>query len=518
MKMKASITLFGTCTLYNVFRSAAEEGKSRYLIKNSFFQVSPIALVMGEPVAPLLDIEFKGTLEAETRSTKVDIHKNFFQELERKKSDYFIIELNECDRSIIQIEYAGHIYYLSRANGRISSSSPNVLKVLESVGAAYKIIEQKDYFDLYEKEIGLFCDKLLELYPPEKVILVRTYPTNLCIRRDFLLDKIKDVAPDRRFIDEATRIFTERMNGCHVIDPLKYMISAYNANCRFAIIHPYHYDKNYDDYCLECINVITDSLPAEQEEEKLSELWKYYSAKTEETYFSGLDKLIHKNDMRSRNYSYEEFYSRKIEAIEENTWLEKVRVAYDIEKMISPLHAHGKELHQIIDLNEYIKFVAENSKGYVLFFAVGDNVGTHWGRFTSKSLISLTQQVKRATSYIASVDIDDQNTVELYNETHDELKYQCSITVKDQNVLTNFEMKNAQPVFQYHVSISSKGWEPLKADGIYLHWAKILINNVEYSMNKRGLNVVVFSKRDQCVVDCFYVDMFSDENLTILRQ
>jgi hypothetical protein len=57
--------------------------------------------------------------------------------------------------------------------------------------------------------------------------------------------------------------------------------------------------------------------------------------------------------------------------------------------------------------------------------------------------------------------------------------------------------------------ISSGGYENLTS--------KILINDEDYSCNKRGLNFVIFNTKTKCIEDAFNVDFYDDEDLKINR-
>ena len=46
----------------------------------------------------------------------------------------------------------------------------------------------------------------------------------------------------------------------------------------------------------------------------------------------------------------------------------------------------------------------------------------------------------------------------------------------------------------------------------------IVINGENYAFNKRGLNIVVYSKALCCVIDSVYVDLWADATLSVRRE
>lgn len=513
--MKASISLFGSCTADNIFYYAAKDGKNQYLVRNRFFQLSPVSLMLSEPVAPLLDFEPAGQYESAIRSIKIDIEKSIFSAMEKKRTDYIIIDATGFDGKILRINYGGRIYYLSWMYEISTFNAQAIFNALKQAGASYKILNRESYFELFEPAIEAFCKRLLEFYSPEQIILLKTYPTNLCIHDDYTLDYILPRSFDeKKFVLEAFRIYTKYLDGCHIIDTLDYMLSSYDA---VYGIHPFHYEKGYYEYCLECIGIITDSCPVEEEARKLKQFKEQYSGKMRELYQNGINKLIEKNRKIRETQSYEQYQADHLGTLN-GTWLKRVREFYKIKESYSPLYANGKGLYQLTDLNEYVRFLVENAQGYVLFFAVRDNVSVHWGRFVNRNLLGLnTDVVKWRASYLAVVDMDEKNVMEFYDNSSRELKYHCDIVIRDRNIILEKENAALTPLLNYCIDISSKGWEYGYKNGKYYCWAKIMINNVDYAINKKGLNGVVFSKREHCVVDSFHVDMHGDAALKICR-
>ncbi|MGL4364064.1 MAG: hypothetical protein ACRCSB_02540, partial [Bacteroidales bacterium] len=65
------------------------------------------------------------------------------------------------------------------------------------------------------------------------------------------------------------------------------------------------------------------------------------------------------------------------------------------------------------------------------------------------------------------------------------------------------------------IYITSSGWfEAPESLQIQSH---IVIGNQDYSLNRRGLNIVVFNTQSKQVVDAFNVDTYDDETLSVMR-
>ena len=151
----------------------------------------------------------------------------------------------------------------------------------------------------------------------------------------------------------------------------------------------------------------------------------------------------------------------------------------------------------------------------VLMFSVCDTAARYWDLFTERNVIGLRDKIDYRTSYVAVYRTDSKKLIERDEASNRELIYDCHIITSNSNFIVSPDLQ--QIVSYFSVTLSSKAWEWNKTTGEFKCWSRILINNVDYSRNKVGLNVVVFSMDKQCVMDSFNVNLHSDKNLRLIR-
>lgn len=142
-----------------------------------------------------------------------------------------------------------------------------------------------------------------------------------------------------------------------------------------------------------------------------------------------------------------------------------------------------------ISVNDY--FNSLDCTGNIILISCLDDASKNWGLFNKKNLLGLSHNIGWRESYIALVDISSSFIYEEHSKS-----------------LINYSYKFP---FGIDVNIISAGY------GVTPLVSKIYINGIDYSKNKRGLNFVIYNKKDKKVVDSFNCDFFGDSNLLIRR-
>lgn len=152
------------------------------------------------------------------------------------------------------------------------------------------------------------------------------------------------------------------------------------------------------------------------------------------------------------------------------------------------------------DLNGYIHDIAGN-KDLVLLMSVYDSADVYW----NQAMISLSELGLKADisgkwrmSYTAVVDIASGYVSEKSGDTV-------------QGVEDYYFFGDSNSINKAYVL--SCGMDSQR----YTR-SLIMINGVNYSMRKRGLNIVAFSKKSNCVVDSVNVDLFGDDKMLVVRK
>lgn len=503
--MKASVSVYGTCVSDNVFYYAALEGKSDFLIKSRIFQLSPISVIQDSDIKALQNIEIKGRYEYSINSIRMDIDKTVFKRLKEKKSDFLVLDLSTLNDRLLEIVDGEKIFYLSWLYEIRNYNSEEIYKNLDEAGFKYRVLNDDDYTNLIDENIHVFCNKILEIYQPEQIIFIDTCFTNLCVRKDGQDGRLDFISGGTSNVRNKNirNCFLKEIPNCHVIDPLEPMLSHYSHRHEISRAH---YEKTYYLYVYECISKIADKM--NNLESELSILRQEYSYKSRVVYDNAVKQLILSyRDVRLHCSSYLNRYEKLKDM--DGFWLDRVRGLEHLGSCSTAVATDCK------DLNSYINKIKKMNCRYILFFAVCDSAGKYWKQFFGREELHLCTEVRHRESYIAIVDLTTGEVCERYAGSDEELRFECVVTSKDQ---TNFSEKDMPPrENRFAVSISSKAFQYLKMEGKWLSWAHIQIDNIDYSMNQRGLNVVVFGRDEGEVVDSFCVDLYADSMLKIRR-
>ncbi len=253
----------------------------------------------------------------------------------------------------------------------------------------------------------------------------------------------------------------------------------------------------------ECLGWLEDSLRQEPCEVKLKEdiLVEY----------ARLVKSKFNSDVIKR-YGYDEQIRLKKEELMKagKTYLEAVRIVND-EKEIP-----AQAITKLSKVEEYFPALLKEGK-YTILICGRDNCAVHFNKFLEKSKLPLKKEPKVHNSYISIINGDKV----LYEECSDKpLRKKC--------VLNNaYNLKNSyymdQEEFEQRSSVNTN---PLYVDMVSLKYDRklqnqkgiISINNINYSIDRRGFNIVVIDNQLNCVVDSLRIDLHGDKELKMLRK
>ncbi len=193
--------------------------------------------------------------------------------LAQEPSDYLLVDMGLLRSDFHELE-SGHIF----------CAQMSVLnKLLEEEGIIPKLkrVLPFDYMsdDEMKKRLKIYCDKLLKMYPPERIILFEVSYATSCA--DFRANTITNFSLKRMRYDERSRYirhgFTlakDFLKGCHVVN--------FPENVLGDAQHPWgkmplHFTHEYYDYGLNAINIICrEQLAREEEMRRLEQLRQKY--------------------------------------------------------------------------------------------------------------------------------------------------------------------------------------------------------------------------------------------------
>ena len=178
-----------------------------------------------------------------------------------------------------------------------------------------------------------------------------------------------------------------------------------------------------------------------------------------------------------------------------------LKKGYEQKLMTVEISKENNPLYSLKNLNDYVEALMQ-MKHVLIFLSVKDSADKYWDKFNQK-LLNLQSNVaeKWRRSYIAVVDTDGEIQYEKLNSNYKSIVYQFEFKDKKSDETVNYAYlsSHAMGVGKYTKSA-------------------IVINGEQYSLNRRGLNIVVYSKEESRVIDSIVVDLWADPNLTVKRE
>lgn len=208
------------------------------------------------------------------------------------------------------------------------------------------------------------------------------------------------------------------------------------------------------------------------------------------------------------DYAYEEEQKKSIAAQIRSgkTWLDAVSSRNGIA-------AGDSRLRSINNLREYFAKLKEDSK-YVVVLSCRDECASQWGRFLEVSGLSLRKDLFWRNSYVAVI---DEGIVKIDEKSSEELNRKYEFVAGHPNYsveyLDNKLKVSCVPLKYCKIRIKSRGF----TESPGRDRSEIIVDNIDYSMNKTGINIVVINKETGAVADSINVNTYSDPGLKINR-
>lgn len=232
------------------------------------------------------------------------------------------------------------------------------------------------------------------------------------------------------------------------------------------------------------------------------------SAKLLYQYFLSLRDTRNRLNRTVREYAYEAAQKSEIETAMRagRTWMDIVHAKNGITPGTSALREIGS-------LRDYFSALRASPK-YVIILSGRNECSTYFGKFLEITGLPLRKDVVWRNSYVAVMDgetvkIDEKSTEEI-NVNYEFIAGHPKYSVEYLNNRLNF---SCMPLKCCGIRIKSKGFvEPTGASK-----SEIVIDNIDYSMNRVGLNIVVIDKETGDIADSISVNTYSDSGLKINR-
>ncbi len=220
------------------------------------------------------------------------------------------------------------------------------------------------------------------------------------------------------------------------------------------------------------------------------------------------DSMINGTIERNENTTYLSIYdsARETEALRKG--IAHYRKGIWQKERYQEIKRKYQKIYSVSNFNDYIAQVV-NMSHIMIFLTVCDSANKYWSLF-DRSLLGLESDlaVEWRRSYVAVVDTDKGVVFEKLETSYRKVMYQSMFI--DMNRRLEFEQIGFPNDNEYYVSSHAMG------KGHYTK-AAIVINGVQYALNQRGLNLVVFDREENCVIDSIYVDFWADRSLIVNR-
>ncbi len=511
--MKTSITILGSCLSNQIFRVAADEGISEYLIKGATTLVSPFAV--SDDVIPnittILDY-LEEDNDMRTLSRRFALDKDYKQLCRGK---LLIVDFIAINQPIYEVIKDKKKYFVSmRPITDLSKKNEEVLmEWLKENGYSVHLYEDPllDFpWDLQKECLNRFANNILELYEQEKILFLKGIFSMQRIRKDGGFEPegfAKKTYKLNEALIRAQDYFESLIEGCKVISLPDNTCADDDEN-----LHqngsPTHYPRNTYRYLFKAVDLCTDNLEKSIFDKELEKLYSEWIISNKE--------LIDEHSKLScnilRDYkslcSYE--YWRRTQQGEGKSFLSDIFIQYGLKQQEIPYET-------CTSLDEYFKAVLDDKQDFIIFAAVRETANKYWKKWKTRERLGVKLDLTnhKRKSYCVVIDLCKGCTQEYFNDSSNEMMVNYQILLDKKDVTFGGPLSDKVIIPEvYNVMMSSKG----RYKEEQFQWAKLYINNIDYSLDKMGLNFVVFSPQAHGVVDSFYVNMWNDDKLTIRRR
>ena len=222
--------------------------------------------------------------------------------------------------------------------------------------------------------------------------------------------------------------------------------------------------------------------------------------------------------LRSRNQSAEKFTKYKAEesyAFNMEIALKTSKTFLEAVCRVNDLKYNVNDIINITDIRKYFEII-RSSKYYTIVLSCKDTCAKYWKDFFTATGLKFTVTPAYRNSFVAVVN----NNHILHEAVSDKVMIYHGTSMKSKQPLSiMYEGESARYIIENayctsYIKVLSAGYD----ESDRTSRSAILVNNIDYSMNKIGINAVLIDNRCGEVVDVFNVNTHQDIQLKILRK
>ena len=404
------------------------------------------------------------------RIMRLDLRKEFLHFLTEEKADYLLINCNDCRHRVIvnedAMEEVERLTCLTfREGGELENQYKKMLLEVDP-HRKYKIMACYDVdMRYYEIAVDYVCGIIKQIYHDDEIILHLPNYVEGYVYDDGYHEFQRELDTENVDTEKIVSFVQERIKKnfpkCHVINFPDNVLGDPN---HFLGLHPLHYHSLYYKYGSEALRIIFEN--HQEEINLLEQLRRKYSEK----FIIEKEKLIIKAEMKQLENKIDFMMDTFIEA--------KEGLCVDFLKRTN-------------NFSLYLDILSKVYKNYVLALAVRDTPGLYDDKLIMRKLHKLGFKKYPNQLWQMYVGLICGGITVL----------DCPADVPENPVIFDFRTN------EFSIHLESHAYR--RDDR-----ASIKIDDVEYSMNCRGINLVVYdvSKRmliDSITFDTHIMDFFS---------
>lgn len=279
---KASINILGSCITRDSFSMHELDGGYKIFKYTNLF--SPLSLC--EEAIPIdintyKESDFsKYVSNFRKRCILHDLTRSSVDFISERMTDWLILDSALFRRNFYQI---GNKKLTCFAEGKDFFDYLSKQKIIPPVVGEISLEDISD--EEIEKRMSFYINKLLSIYPSEKIILIENKNAFLKCNKDGeinIFTNLKEYILENKRMEKCYNLMKNMLKGCHIIPMPENVVADENHKLGEA---PVHYTKEYYDYVINAINCIQEKLPREQEEVIINQLCKKCSMLYADKYF-----------------------------------------------------------------------------------------------------------------------------------------------------------------------------------------------------------------------------------------
>lgn len=222
--------------------------------------------------------------------------------------------------------------------------------------------------------------------------------------------------------------------------------------------------------------------------------------------------------LRSRNQSVERLTKYKVEESYAHNMESASKTSpsfFEAVCKVNNLKYSINDMTKITDIRKYFDIIRA-SKYYTIVLSCKDTCAKYWKEFMVATGLKFTVTPAYRNSFVAIV---NSNQI-LYESVSDKIIMHHGTSMKSRQPLSIlYEGENARYIIENayctsYIKVLSAGYD----ESDKTSRSTILVNNIDYSINKIGINAVLIDNRYGEVVDVFNVNTHADMNLKMQRK